>query len=254
MYSAVSVTVVAIQAFSLLFPLVNSVPEQYTGRGFVSASMSGNVTFVLSVPKSSQYEVLIRYQVSTTKYHIAVAFTTFLSPQVPTAVTGVSATVRSLIPVTRSLQCVNQSSQFTTFEQSPVTLPSTGDVNGEHCFHSLCLEQGATYELTVRYNPAGDNEMLRFDSVSESKLHMRAFDTIIVCDLQIVARPDVEQTSAYFSSLSILDQITVNLCLSQTIVPNPDPNCLPTYFRFSVEFYDQVFGEAPSNNDIVTCV
>ena len=144
----------------------------------MSASMSGNVTFELSLPKSSQYEVLIRYQVSTANYHTAKPFTTLLSFQVLTAVTGVSATVRSLVPVTRSLQCVNQSSQFTTFEQSPVTLPSTGDVNGELCFHSLCLEQGVMYELTVRYNPAGDNEMLRFDSVSGSKLQLQAFEVL----------------------------------------------------------------------------
>ena len=86
--------------------------------------------------------------------------------------------------------------------------------------------------------------------VNYSCKHLKSYN----CDLQIVARPDVEQTSAYYMSLPILERLTVDLCLSQTIVPNPDPNCLPTYFRFSMEFYDQVFGEAPSNNDIITCV
>lgn len=89
------------------------------------------------------------------------------SIQATSAVTGVSTTFRSLQAVSRSLQCTNLSaSQLTKYEPGQVILPGTGNLNEEYCLGSLCFEQGATYELTIRYNPANLNEMVNVDSVS----------------------------------------------------------------------------------------
>ena len=59
----------------------------------------------------------------------------------------------------------------------------------------------------------------------------------------MVARPDFRVISDYYQSLSPLDRILADLSLSQTLLPNPDPNTLTDFFRFSVEFSGQVFGK-----------
>lgn len=48
-----------------MFPL-EGMTGQFSGRGFVAPIPHSDDTFTFSVPQDSQYEIIIRYEVSTT--------------------------------------------------------------------------------------------------------------------------------------------------------------------------------------------
>ena len=55
--------------------------------------------------------------------------------------------------------------------------------------------------------------------------------------------PDFREVSAHYMSLPLMNQTNIDLCLTQTLLANPDPSCQLVYFQLSMEFYGQVFGE-----------
>ena len=136
-------------------------------------------------------------------------------------------------------------------------LPSTGTFNREYCFGSLCFEEGARYALTIEYNPTTVNELVNIDSVSSKiiiivsvPLHCQ----LTLVTLQVVLRPAFRDISAHYMSQSLSDQTNIDLCLSQTLLPNPDPSCQLVYFQLSVEFYGQVFGEIITTESVFSTV
>ena len=77
--SNINFIAISLQSFTQEFTPPNTPVGLFTGTGFVSTSTAGNITFVLTVPKSSQYEILLRYRVSYTFHQKPYQFYPLLS-------------------------------------------------------------------------------------------------------------------------------------------------------------------------------
>ena len=52
------------QDTDVVIPLASEFAAPFTGRGLISLPVAGSAIFTVEVPEDSQYEVIIRYQVS----------------------------------------------------------------------------------------------------------------------------------------------------------------------------------------------
>lgn len=128
-----------------VFPITsNPVYENpFTGRGFIAyPSTTAELSFIVTVPKSSQYEIILRYMVIELLANVFQLFCVvfqLLSESI------IFMNITSLTPTLNSLDCFEVNDTANAYEEA-LTLTNQ---NSSYIFRSVCLDEGTEYEIVV---------------------------------------------------------------------------------------------------------
>ena len=129
-----------------VFPITsNPVYENpFTGRGFIAfPGTTAELSFILTVPKSSQYEIILRYMVIVLLASVFYLFCVIFQLPVSESII-ISMNITSLTPTVNSLDCSEVNDTVNAYETLTLT-----NQNSFHIFHSVCLDEGTEYEVVV---------------------------------------------------------------------------------------------------------
>ncbi|XP_065918231.1 laminin subunit beta-1-like isoform X1 [Dysidea avara] len=191
------------EGFSEVLPITNNpvYDNNFTGRGYIAfPRVGGRLEFLISVPESSRYEVILRYRLFNMDQTI------------------ISLNVDSLMETNNSLGCDLMNANVSQNIFMPISSQQTF-----HMFlYNACFDRGTQYLVTVDFGQfllPGSEAILEVDSV--------------------VLIPRFEETSSYYNTQPSA-QIEDCIPRAAGSVPPTNTACTETTFSLAVEFYGQV--------------